>query len=218
MPEGIITVAYILSGALFILSLRGLSHQETARKGNLYGILGMIIAISATLFAGNTNTLWILIAVMITGGVIGLVVARRVAMTEMPELVAILHSFVGASAVLVGIVSHLEQETKIGSELIIHQIEIVLGVFIGAYTFTGSVIAFLKLRGSISGKPLTMPLRHQLDLLLLFSAGICGFWVFFRYSATAYSASCNNFHCWTSRDSHDYGNWWCRYACSGFHA
>ena len=136
----------------------------------------MIIAISATLFAGNTDTLWILIAVMITGGVIGLVVARRVAMTEMPELVAILHSFVGASAVLVGIVSHLEQETKIGSELIIHQIEIVLGVFIGAYTFTGSVIAFLKLRGSISGKPLTLPLRHQLDLLMLFSAGICGFW------------------------------------------
>ena len=126
MPEGIIAVAYILSGALFILSLRGLSHQETARNGNLYGILGMIIAISATLFAGNTDTLWILIAVMITGGVIGLVVARRVAMTEMPELVAILHSFVGASAVLVGIVSHLEQETKIGSELLIHQIEIIL--------------------------------------------------------------------------------------------
>ena len=176
MPEGIITVAYILSGALFILSLRSLSHQETARNGNLYGMLGMIIAVSATLFAGNTNTLWILIAVMITGGVIGVVVARRVAMTEMPELVAILHSFVGASAVLVGIVSHLEQETKIGSELIIHQIEIVLGVFIGAYTFTGSVIAFLKLRGSISGKPLTLPLRHQLDLLMLFSVGICGFW------------------------------------------
>ena len=176
MPEGIITVAYILSGALFILSLRGLSHQETARNGNLYGILGMIIAVSATLFAGNTDTLWILIAVMITGGVIGLVVARRVAMTEMPELVAILHSFVGASAVLVGIVSHLEQETKIGSELIIHQIEIVLGVFIGAYTFTGSIIAFLKLRGSISGKPLTLPIRHQLDLLMLLSAVICGFW------------------------------------------
>ncbi len=176
MPEGIIAVAYIFSGALFILSLRGLSHQETARKGNLYGILGMIIAISATLFAGNTDTIWILIVVMITGGVIGLVVARRVAMTEMPELVAILHSFVGASAVLVGIVSHLEQETKIGSELLIHQIEIILGVFIGAYTFTGSVIAFLKLRGSISGKPLMLPLRHQLDLLMIFSVGICGFW------------------------------------------
>ena len=176
MPEGIITVAYIVSGVLFILSLRGLSHQETARNGNLYGMLGMIIAVAATLFAGNTGTLWILIAVMLVGGGIGLFVARRVAMTEMPELVAILHSFVGASAVLVGIVSHLEQGQKIGSELIIHQIEIVLGVFIGAYTFTGSVIAFLKLRGSISGKPLTLPLRHQLDLLMVLAAVICGFW------------------------------------------
>ena len=126
MPEGIITVAYIVAGVLFILSLRGLSHQETARYGNLYGMLGMIIAVAATLFAGNTGTLWILVAVMLAGGGIGLVVARRVAMTEMPELVAILHSFVGASAVLVGIVSHLEQGQIIGSELIIHQIEIVL--------------------------------------------------------------------------------------------
>jgi NAD(P) transhydrogenase subunit beta len=113
---------------------------------------------------------------MLAGGGIGLVVARRVAMTEMPELVALLHSFVGASAVLGGIVSLLEQGQKIGSELIIHQIEIVLGVFIGAYTFTGSVIAFLKLRGSISGKPLTLPLRHQLDLLMVLAAVICGFW------------------------------------------
>jgi len=177
MPEGIITVAYIVSGVLFILSLRSLSHQETARNGNLYGMVGMIIAVATTLFAGNTGTLWILIAVMLAGGGIGLVVARRVAMTEMPELVAILHSFVGASAVLVGIVSHLEQGQIIGSELIIHQIEIVLGVFIGAYTFTGSVIAFLKLRGSISGKPLTLPLRHQLDLLMVLAAVICVFWI-----------------------------------------
>ena len=124
MPEGIITIAYILSGVLFILSLRGLSHQETARKGNLYGMLGMVIAVLATLFAGNTVTLWILIAVMFAGGGIGLVVARRVAMTEMPELVAILHSFVGASAVLVGIVSYMKQSSIIESELIIHQIEL----------------------------------------------------------------------------------------------
>jgi len=176
MPEGIITVAYIFSGILFILSLRGLSNQETARNGNLYGVLGMIIAVAATLFAGNTGTIWLLLAIMLAGGGIGLVVARRVAMTEMPELVAILHSFVGASAVLVGIVSHLEQAQKVGPELIILQIEIVLGVFIGAYTFTGSVIAFLKLRGSISGKPLTLPLRHQLDLLMVLAAVSCGFW------------------------------------------
>ncbi len=176
MPEGIIPIAYIVSGVLFILSLRGLSNQESARKGNLYGMLGMMIAVIATLFAGNKETLWILIAVMLAGGIIGLVLARRVEMTEMPELVAILHSFVGASAVLVGIVSYMKQSSIIESELIIHQIEILLGVFIGAYTFTGSIIAFLKLRGSISGKPFTLPLRHQLNLLMVLAALICGFW------------------------------------------
>mgnify|MGYP001192047093 CR=1 FL=1 len=176
MPEGIITIAYITSGVLFILSLRGLSNQESARKGNVYGMLGMMIAVIATLFAGNKETLWILIAVMLAGGIIGLVLARRVEMTEMPELVAILHSFVGASAVLVGIVSYMQQDSIIASELIIHQIEILLGVFIGAYTFAGSIIAFLKLRGSISGKPFTLPLRHQLNLLIILAALICGFW------------------------------------------
>ncbi len=176
MSEGIITVAYIFSGVLFILSLRGLSNQETAQKGNLFGMLGMLIAVIATLFVGNKSTLWILISVMLAGGGIGLFVARRVAMTEMPELVAILHSFVGASAVLVGFVSHMEPETKNSTELIIHQIEIVLGVFIGAYTFTGSVIAFLKLRGSISGSPLIFLLRHHLNLILVLAAFICGFW------------------------------------------
>jgi len=176
MPEGIITTAYILSGVLFILSLRGLSHQETAQNGNLYGMLGMVIAVVATLFARNTEALWILITVMLVGALIGLVFARRVAMTEMPELVAILHSFVGAAAVLVGMVSHMEKGSKIGSELIIHQIEIALGVFIGAYTFTGSVIAFLKLRGSISGKPLIFPLRHQLNLIMVLATLFCSFW------------------------------------------
>ena len=130
MPEGIITIAYILSGALFILSLRGLSHQETAQKGNFYGMLGMLIAIVATFFTGNKSTLWILIAVMLAGGGIGLVLARRVAMTGMPELIAILHSFVGASAVLVGIVTHLEQRPEIGPGHIILQIEILIGVFV----------------------------------------------------------------------------------------
>ena len=104
---------------------------------------------------------------MLVGGAIGLIAARRVAMTAMPELVAILHSFVGAAAVLVGIVSHLRPESLTGTDLLIHEIEIVLGVFIGAYTFTGSVIAFLKLRGSIGGKPLTLPMRHQLNLLVV---------------------------------------------------
>ena len=167
MPEGLITVAYIVSGVLFILSLRGLSNQETAKRGNIYGAAGMLIAVLATILGGQVSSLGTLMLVMLVGGGIGLFAARRVAMTAMPELVAILHSFVGAAAVLVGIVSHLESDFLSGTELLIHEIEIVLGVFIGAYTFTGSVIAFLKLRGSIGGKPLTFPLRHKLDLALV---------------------------------------------------
>jgi len=167
MPEGLITVAYIVSGVLFILSLRGLSNQETAKCGNIYGAAGMLIAVLATILGGQVSSLGTLMLVMLVGGGIGLFAARRVAMTAMPELVAILHSFVGAAAVLVGIVSHLESGFLSGTELLIHEIEIVLGVFIGAYTFTGSVIAFLKLRGSIGGKPLTFPLRHKLDLALV---------------------------------------------------
>jgi len=167
MPEGLITVAYIVSGVLFILSLRGLSNQETAKRGNIYGAAGMLIAVLATILGGQVSSLGTLMLVMLVGGGIGLFAARRVAMTAMPELVAILHSFVGAAAVLVGIVSHLESDFLSGTELLIHEIEIVLGVFIGAYTFTGSVIAFLKLRGSIGGKPLTFALRHKLDLALV---------------------------------------------------
>ena len=148
MPEGLITVAYIVSAVLFVLSLRGLSNQETARRGNMFGVAGMIIAVVATVLGGQVGSIGTLILVMLIGGGIGLVAARRVAMTAMPELVAILHSFVGAAAVLVGIVSHLESGSLTGTELLNHKIEIVLGVFIGAYTFTGSVIAFLKLRGS----------------------------------------------------------------------
>ena len=114
--------------------------------------------------------------VMLVGGGIGMFAARRVAMTAMPELVAILHSFVGAAAVLVGIVSHLESGVLSGTDLLIHEIEIVLGVFIGAYTFTGSVIAFLKLRGSIGGKPLTLPFRRYLDLSLVLVSVLFGAW------------------------------------------
>ena len=176
MPEGLITVAYIVSAAHFILSLRGLSNQETARRGNMFGVAGMIIAVVATVLGGQVDSMGTLILVMLFGGGIGLVVARRVAMTAMPELVAILHSFVGAAAVLVGIVSHLESGSLTGTGLLIHKIEIVLGVFIGAYTFTGSVIAFLKLRGSLGGKPLTLPLRHQLNILLVLVSVLLGTW------------------------------------------
>ena len=176
MPEGLITVAYIVSAVLFVLSLRGLSNQETARRGNMFGIAGMIIAVVATVLGGQVGSIGTLILVMLIGGGIGLVAARRVAMTAMPELVAILHSFVGAAAVLVGIVSHIEAGSLTGTELLIYKIEIVLGVFIGAYTFTGSVIAFLKLRGSLGGKPLTLPLRHQLNIFLVLVSVLFGSW------------------------------------------
>jgi len=176
MSEGLITVAYIVAGVLFILSLRGLSNQETARQGNYFGAGGMIIAVIATILSGQVGNIAILIIVMLVGGAIGLIAARRVAMTAMPELVAILHSFVGAAAVLVGIVSHLGPGALTGTDLLIHEIEIVLGVFIGAYTFTGSVIAFLKLRGSIGSKPFTLPMRHQLNLLVFIISLIFGAW------------------------------------------
>ena len=175
MTAGLVTAAYLVSGIFFVLSLGGLSKQESARKGNLYGILGMALAIIATFVkltldgaAGEINFQF-LVPLMIGGAIIGTVLAKRVEMTSMPELVAILHSFVGAAAVLVGLSSFLDpgHETMIGTEKLIHEIEILLGVFIGGVTFTGSVIAFGKLRGSLSGKPLLLPARHLLNLGML---------------------------------------------------
>jgi H+-translocating NAD(P) transhydrogenase subunit beta len=166
MSSNLLTVAYIAASALFILSLGGLSNQETARRGNLYGIAGMAIAVVATAL-GSVHGLGygVLLAAVVPGVVIG---ASRVAMTSMPELVAILHSFVGAAAVLVGIASYLQPNPDlVGAEATIHQLEIYIGVFIGAVTFTGSIIAFGKLRTLISSKPLMLPGRHLLNLGLL---------------------------------------------------
>jgi NAD(P) transhydrogenase subunit beta len=168
MSNNLLTIAYIAASALFILSLVGLSNQETARKGNVYGIAGMLIAFAATALGGGVTEYGRLGAVILPGAVIGAIVASRVAMTSMPELVAILHSFVGAAAVLVGIGNYLEPNQSLsGAEATIHAIEIFVGVFIGALTFTGSVIAFGKLRGIISSKPLLLPARHWLNLGLI---------------------------------------------------
>jgi len=166
MTPGLVTTAYLVSGILFVLSLGGLSKQESARKGNLYGILGMALAILATFLSGQVENFKLLIPLMLGGALIGAILAKRVGMTSMPELVAILHSFVGAAAVLVGLSSFLDpgHAEMIGAEKLIHEIEILLGVFIGGVTFTGSVIAFGKLRGSLSGKPLLLPARHLLNL------------------------------------------------------
>ena len=174
MPEGIITISYLVAGILFILSLGGLSNQETARKGNVYGIVGMGIAILATLFSQEVSGLGWLILLMLPAGALGILVAMRVQMTSMPELVAILHSFVGVAAVLVGIVSYQGSGSFSGSELIIHEVEIIIGVIVGAVTFTGSVIAFGKLKGLISSKPLSLPFRHQLNLLMLIACFVLG--------------------------------------------
>lgn len=171
MQTSLITVAYIAASALFILSLGGLSRQETARRGNWYGIIGMVIALVATGAALNLGGLPVLAAALIPGLVIGAILASRVQMTSMPELVAILHSFVGLAAVLVGFATYLGPHGNMNAaEKNLHTAEIFIGVCIGSITFTGSVIAFLKLRGSISGKPLMLPGRHMLNIIMLLIA------------------------------------------------
>ena len=159
-------MAYLVSGIFFVLSLGGLSKQETARRGNIYGIVGMMVAIIATFFSGEIKNFQLLIPLMLGGAIIGAVLAKRVEMTSMPELVAILHSFVGLAAVLVGMATFLDPSHDLleGTNRLIHDIEILLGVFIGGVTFTGSVVAFGKLRGSLSGKPLLLPGRHFINL------------------------------------------------------
>jgi NAD(P) transhydrogenase subunit beta len=170
MNNSLVTVAYIAASALFILSLGGLSNQETARRGNLFGIVGMVIALVATACSGQVSATGyaILGTVVLPGALVGAVLASRVAMTAMPELVAMLHSFVGLAAVLVGIGNYLSPDAHLaGSEATIHQVEIYLGVFIGAVTFAGSIVAFAKLRELLSGKPLMLPGRHLLNIGLL---------------------------------------------------
>ena len=168
LPEGLVTVAYIGATILFILALGGLSNPETARRGNLYGMAGMAIALLATIFGVVAANYTILVGGLIIGGAIGLLLARRVQMTQMPELVAILHSLVGLAAVFVGFSSFGDPELHfVGVEQTIHDIEIYIGILIGAVTFSGSVIAFGKLSGKISGNPLLLPGRHWLNLGLL---------------------------------------------------
>jgi NAD(P) transhydrogenase subunit beta len=168
MSAGVVAAAYIGATILFILALGGLSHPETAQRGNVYGIVGMSIALLATLVGVVTANYVLLLGALVVGGAIGLVLARRVQMTQMPELVAILHSLVGLAAMLVGFANFMDPETQlIGVERTIHDIETYLGILIGAVTFSGSVIAFGKLSGKIGGKPLALPARHWLNLVLL---------------------------------------------------
>ena len=168
MSSGLINAAYILAAILFIISLGGLSRQESAARGNLCGIAGMAIALVATLLGDSIGHYGLIALPMLVGGALGSVVAVRVQMTAMPQLVAMLHSFVGLAAVLVGFTTFLDSGGILqGVEKTIHEIEIYLGVLIGAVTFTGSVIAFGKLQGIIGSASLLLPARHWLNLGLL---------------------------------------------------
>jgi H+-translocating NAD(P) transhydrogenase subunit beta len=168
--------AYLFASILFILSLGGLSSQESAKRGVFYGIIGMIIAVLATILGqGIHGHIYILIAVLIAS-VIGVLLARKVEMTSMPQLVAILHSFVGLAAVLVGFGSYLDPRTQslLSTEHTIHLVEVFVGVFIGAITFTGSIVAWGKLEGKIRSKPLLYPGRHTVNILLLVASIVLG--------------------------------------------
>ncbi|MFC3853696.1 Re/Si-specific NAD(P)(+) transhydrogenase subunit beta [Salinispirillum marinum] len=165
---GTISMAYLFSAIMFILSLGGLSSQETAKRGVWYGVTGMLIAIIATVMSASVQAYGLIATAMIIGAIIGFALARRVEMTAMPQLVALLHSFVGLAAVLIGWGSYLDPNFYYsGAEMVIHNTEIYLGIFIGAITLTGSLVAFGKLQGFISGKPLTLPARHWLNLVAL---------------------------------------------------
>ena len=182
MTAGITSAAYLAAGVLFILSLGGLSRPETARRGNVYGIIGMAIAIVATVMMARVTGYGAIIAAMAIGATIGIVIAKRVVMTDMPQLVAILHSFVGLAAVLVGFASYLDPASVLtGVERTIHDTEIFLGVLIGAVTFTGSIIAFGKLQGIVRSNPLILPARHWLNLGLL----LISIWLGWRFIGAA---------------------------------
>ncbi len=162
---------YVVAALLFILSLSSLSKQETAENGNLYGIIGMILAIGATIYDPRIEHFTVIIGAMAVGALIGTRLALKVEMTQMPELVAILHSFVGLAAVLVGFNSYFEHAVMTGVMLNIHLVEVFLGIFIGAVTFTGSIVAFGKLRGIFNSAALMLPHRHKMNLI----AGIAAF-------------------------------------------
>ena len=167
MSASLATVAYIGAAILFILSLGGLSNPETSRRGNLLGMVGMALAVLATVLGPRVSSAglaWIIAALVIGGGV-GLYAAKVVKMTQMPELVALMHSLVGLAACLVGFASYVDTSMPLqGVEKTIHEVEIYVGILIGAITFSGSLIAFGKLSGKIGGKPLLLPGRHWINL------------------------------------------------------
>ncbi|MCQ6282014.1 Re/Si-specific NAD(P)(+) transhydrogenase subunit beta [Bacillus sp. EB600] len=193
MSNGLITAAYIVAAIMFILSLAGLSKQETAKNGNKFGIIGMIIALVATIVKVDVQSIVYILVAMLIGSLIGSRLALKVQMTEMPELVAILHSFVGLAAVLVGYNSFIsiyngvhvpESSTLLNIELT----EIFLGIFIGAITFTGSIVAYGKLHGLIKSKALSLPFKNGLNLLALIAVVVLMFLFIFAGGSLLYLA------------------------------
>jgi len=189
MSVSLVTASYIGATILFILSLGGLSNPETAKRGNWYGIVGMAIAVLATIFGYRSlmsgdqpivvgNGYAFIVGAMVVGGAVGLWAARTVKMTQMPELVAIMHSLVGFAACTIGFASYIDTSTVFAThaEHAVHVLEIYIGVLIGAVTFTGSVIAFGKLSARIGGKPVLLPGRHWLNLIGLLIVIVCGYW------------------------------------------
>jgi NAD(P) transhydrogenase subunit beta len=176
MPETLVTIAYLAAGILFIFSLGGLSAQESARRGNLFGMAGMLVAVFVTTFGPRVESYTMLAPALMIGAAIGAVMAARVEMTAMPQLVAMLHSFVGLAAVLVGIATAMNHSVALyGVEARIHEIEIYVGVFVGAITFTGSVVAFGKLQGLIGSRPLLMPGRHAMNVIAVVACVYLGY-------------------------------------------
>lgn len=180
MTSSMATVSYIGATILFILSLGGLAHPESARRGNLFGMIGMALAVLATVFGPKVTAggiAWIIVALLIGAGV-GLYAAKKVQMTQMPELVALMHSLVGLAACLVGFASYIDTSIVFptAAEKTIHEVEIYIGIFIGAVTFSGSLVAFGKLSGKIGGKPLLLPARHFLNLFGVVLVILFGRW------------------------------------------
>jgi NAD(P) transhydrogenase subunit beta len=181
MSTTLLTVSYLGAAILFILSLGGLSNPETSRRGNLFGMIGMVIAVLATALGPQVTKAaypWI-IGAMVVGAAVGLYAARVVKMTQMPELVALMHSLVGLAAVLVGFANYIDPAASAGfkgAEKTIHEIEIYVGILIGAVTFSGSIIAFGKLSAKITGKPVLIPARHWINLIGLLVVIWCGAW------------------------------------------
>lgn len=183
MSGGLVTASYIAASVLFILALGGLSNQEKAKRAIWFGIVGMFLAVAGTVLGPEVKVslFSFLFPCIIVGSVIGVFLAQRVQMTEMPELVAALHSFVGLAAVFIGINSDINPPANLtGVEIVIHEIEIFLGIFIGAITFTGSVVAYGKLAGSIDGKALTLPGRHLINLIMLLVCFFLG-WLYLQH-------------------------------------